>query len=294
MCRRAAALALIFVAGCRTELWDLPDAGQPGPTPTPMPVPGSPDLSSGGMPLPPDLLQLADFAASADLSQLPPSSDIGFSMVDAGFDDGGYCQNVTVAPNPINFACDTKISVGIFDLCQSGVVTISSVELGGGNPEEFVLTDVPMLPITLAAGAGFDVTIAFKPQQPGVQLASLDLVSSAGHSSAQILAGPPTLQISPKVIGWGLVPLYGTSSPAQTQLINNGTCTMHVTSMTFSGEAPQDFAIVGQPPAIIGGRMSVPLQVVFTPSMPGNRTAILTIVTDDPQGPRTLTVAGSS
>jgi hypothetical protein len=270
MCRRAAALALILATGCKTRLYDASDLGFSS---------GNGDLaqaSDDGM------IDAPDFAVAADLSSPPDLSST----------DAFVCPGILVAPDPIYLGCGASVvAVNILDPCMTAV-KIQTIALSGMDAGHFQLSGLPGLPVTLAPGAGFPISVS-TAQQTGAVSAFLDIAGSSPMLSIPVLAGP-SLVVAPKSLVFKSEPVGAGSSPKSASLTNVESCALHITGVTFSGPNAGDFEISGaiaQTVAPNGGPGV--LQVLFTPTAIGPRSSTLSVFSDDPRGPATIQLSGT-
>jgi hypothetical protein len=114
---------------------------------------------------------------------------------------------------------------------------------------------------------------------------------SDGVSAATGVA--PLLQVGDDLLEFGSAPV-GTSGAMQSLLIRNvGTAPLTITGITLDGSSPSEFAITsgGDAGALAPGE-SRELQLVFSPTTPGARTARLVIGGDAANGPGSVGLVG--
>jgi hypothetical protein len=176
-------------------------------------------------------------------------------------------------------------------------LTISNANLVGANPGSFSIVGAP---ITLAPGETRTIQVVFTPTVPGTQTASL-LVSSTtacGPSLTQILFIGNTpraeLKAAVRVTSLAFCPqLVGTTSASQTASFTNlGSAPLSI-EVHLEGPNSGDFHILsGGSPGTLAPGETRSIVVSFSPTAPGTRTAILTIVSNDPDSPHQVPLTG--
>lgn len=88
--------------------------------------------------------------------------------------------------------------------------------------------------------------------------------------------------------------IYGTTSAARTEtLTNSGSATLHIASLTIAGANPADFAQTNSCGASLASGASCSINVTFTPTNTGSRTAYVSLSDDAPNSPQTVNLTGS-
>jgi hypothetical protein len=203
-------------------------------------------------------------------------------------------QQMAVTPSAVSFG---GVRVG-----QSGwkgatvtnqgtsALTISQAALTGSS---FFFLSAPSLPLVLAPGKSTTFGIKFAPQSAQPANGSLTISSASG---AQIIV-PVTgwgaqslIAVNPMSMNFGSVSVGANS--AQTLMITNlGNATLTITSEAISGAG---FSLPGPlQPIGISDNQTVPLTVQFAPQAGGNATGILTLVSDAPTSPLTISLSGN-
>ena len=123
----------------------------------------------------------------------------------------------------------------------------------------------------------------------------LNAVTCGGVSAAEVYTpglGPLAL-ITPPALAFGAQPVNASSLPQTIMVTNTGTLPLTVLSATLSGPNSADFQAAAPclgVPLAPGGGCAIP--VTFMPPAEGTRAAILTVVTDAPSGPYTISLGG--
>ncbi len=235
-----------------------------------------------------------DFAVAADLS-IPPDLS---TLPDLSSTDAFTCPGPLITPIPIYLGCGQGaiVNVQIKNPCPNGMnLTITAISLSGMDAGAFKLENVPALPVSVPQGAGFAIDVSVVMQQQPQELnAQLDVISNGAPVSIPLHAGPPSLTIMPQAVDFGKQQVGVAASPHTVALTNGGNCPLHVTGLTFIGPNPGDFGISGAVVQMIApnGGTGV-LQILFTPTGVGARSATMQVVSDDPQGIRTVMLSGT-
>jgi hypothetical protein len=102
------------------------------------------------------------------------------------------------------------------------------------------------------------------------------------------LAAPGSLVFS------GTQPLQMVRAPQSQTITNTGTAPLEITGLTFTGSDPQDFFVTSNGClGAIAPAASCAITVAFAPQASGTRTATLSIVSDDPASPASVTLSGT-
>ncbi len=155
----------------------------------------------------------------------------------------------------------------------------------------------PSTGTAFAAGQSCSLTITFTPTAPGTRTGAVTLTPADG-SNPQVLQLTGTglagqLVIQPESLDFGSVALTLSSSRTLT-LSNRGTAPLGGLAATLTGANAADFAVLSScsgAPLAVGASCTV--QLSFTPSDLGSRTATLTIASADPWGPTLVALSGT-
>jgi Cep192 domain 4 len=180
----------------------------------------------------------------------------------------------------------------------SGPLTITSLEISGGNSGDFTLgDDCPLTPSTLAAAGSCRIHVTFTPSDGGPRKSSL-LISSNAASGAHrmMLTGlGSTVSLTPLSWDFGSFPV-GTPSPTQPfKLTNVGGAPIHIWDTALTGANVADFQQLNYcpaPPAMLAAGTSCTLEVTFTPADTGTLGATLMVSHDGGGSPAAITLTG--
>ena len=221
----------------------------------------------------------------AGSKEVVPAPTPGFSISSTTLNFANQSIGSTSTPESV-----TLTNVG------NAALTLSSVQVTGSNAGDFTLTN--HCGSSLAASAQCTLAITFAPSAHGTRTASVVFTDNAAGSPQTVsLSGTgtaPTVSLSPTSLSFGSQPV-ATGSTAQTvTLTNSGNATLSITSLVPTGANASDFAETADTcgssvPA--GGNCTI--EVTFTPSASGQRTATLSITDNTSGSPQTVSLSGT-
>ena len=179
-------------------------------------------------------------------------------------------------------------------LSNSGfkLLTITDVT---SSSAEFIAPSVLSYPLTIEPGNALEVPIRFQPGSFGPKAATITVFSSDP-------GGPKTMEVS----GRARVPrlavivadggnlgkaCLGSFVDEMVTLSNSGHCTLTITGISSSSPEFVAPGVLSFPLSVgAGGAVQVPVR--FQPASLGAKSAVITITSDDPAGPRIIDVSG--
>ncbi|MEU4195424.1 choice-of-anchor D domain-containing protein [Kribbella sp. NPDC026611] len=160
---------------------------------------------------------------------------------------------------------------------------------------EFEIPSVTTYPLVVAAGASIDVPIRFRPSARGTASGLLQVFSNDPSSPASVrLRGtslPPRLVLSIADSGDFGATCVGDFHDEALTIANSGDCLLTVTELSSSDPAFIVPEVDALPLTVLPGT-AVELTLRFQPVVFGPVGAVITVVSDDPGGPRTIDVRG--
>lgn len=154
----------------------------------------------------------------------------------------------------------------------------------------------PVLPITLFPGQSVNFAITFTPATAGAATGSLTLSSNAWILPSSVsLAGNGVLpsiilSASPSSINLGNV-LVGSSSSQRVALLNSGTSSVSISQAAAIGAG---FAVSGLAlPLTLGPGQSSAFAVSFSPAVAGSVTGSVSLVSNAPNSPTTISLSAA-
>lgn len=211
----------------------------------------------------------------------------------------GLGQGVfSITPTSLTF---DPVAVGSTSAPQKLTITnigsadlfIDFVSRVGKNPSDFRYTVFGTLgssdfPETLAPGQSVDMTITFAP---GIATDSTRSATFLFHDNAAdspqplVVTGtavpsPANMVITPASLTFPSQQLNTTSSPLVLNLKNTGDADLVISTITFTGANPGDFAATPAAPIIIKTGVTTPLNVTFSPKGLNTRSATLNLISN--------------
>lgn len=214
----------------------------------------------------------------ADVSNVFLQTTLNVNPLQLNFGD----QNVGTSSQPQTV---TLTNIGKSSL------PIKKIAIGGSDPNDYSQTN--NCGKSLPAGHKCQVQVIFKPTETGERDASLS-ISYQGVASPQIVSligfgVNLTVSLTPSQLTFPVQLINTTSSPQVATLMNTGTDTVTISSI--STKVP--FAETNNCPSSLPANQSCQISVTFTPTQGGNAAGAL-YVYDDAQGsPQTVALSGT-
>lgn len=210
----------------------------------------------------------------------------------------------TVSTTPLNFGNVTNGSTSASQAVTisnsgTGTLNITSAVISGTDAADFSV--VNNCSATLAAGLQCTVSVTFHPSTAGTKTANLSI------TDADSVALTPQTQII-TLNGTGVAPSgqaslntsslvfpsqeTGTSAAAQTlTLTNTGAAALNITSVSLTGTNAGEFTLTNNCASSLAVSANCTVQVVFSPTSEGSKTANLVFTFSNGANPPTSTVA---
>ena len=198
------------------------------------------------------------------------------------------------SPSSVNFGSVAVGSNGTqsITLTNSGSasVTISQATVSGTG------LSISGLSTPLALGAGLSTTFSaqFTPTSAGSASGSISIVNNGQNSPLTIpLSGTgtqPQLAATPTSAAFGSV-TTGTNNSQTVSLTNGGSATVTISSVTVSGAGFSTTGITA-PVSIAAGKAAT-FNAVFGPNAAGSVTGSITLVSNAPNSPITISLSGT-
>src|SRR5439155_864275 len=180
-------------------------------------------------------------------------------------------------------------------------LTITSIGLTGTNPGDFGQTNnCPISPSTLAVNATCTINVTFTPTATGSRSATLTVTDNASNSPqtpgvSGTGTAPPSLSPSP-VPDFGNQVVSITSSPKALTPSNPIGPSPTLFRSGFTGTNPGDFGQTNNcplSPSTLAANATCTIDVTFTPTAIGSRSATLTVTDNASNNPQTAGVSGT-
>jgi Abnormal spindle-like microcephaly-assoc'd, ASPM-SPD-2-Hydin len=210
------------------------------------------------------------------------------------------CGSVTLAPSSLTFstqAVGTTSPAQNLTLTnnQSVTLNISSISIAGADNTDFSQNNT--CESSVSAGGNCTISVTFTPGASGTRTATLN-VNDDGPNSPQTasLTGTgtsgPILTVSPGSINFGNQVTGTTSGITAVQVTNTGGGAANFSGIAATGTNGTDFAQSNNCLPSLPAQQSCTVNVTFTPTANGNRSASLTLTDNAPNSPQNVGLSG--
>jgi hypothetical protein len=227
---------------------------------------------------------------------------LGIALADVSGPVQVLDQTVSVSPATFDFgsqpvAAASTVKDFTVTNSTSQTVTFASIAFTGTNSSDF--SDTTDCGATLASGATCTVHVTFTPGDLGARSATLNITDDAPASpQTATLTGTgvaaPIVSLSETAIAFPDEPVGTASTSQSVTLTNTGNATLNISSIAVTGTNSGDFSLA--PASTCGATLGVQdmctINVTFTPSASGARSAAVTITDDAPDSPESITLSG--
>jgi hypothetical protein len=173
----------------------------------------------------------------------------------------------------------------------SAPLTLSNVTLGGMHSADFTRSGTCGAGTTVAAGASCSVVVSFTPLAVGARTGNVTITHNASGGSTNLaLTGTgvaavpvvPVVSLSPSAQTFGTLVVGMSSAAKAVSLANTGNAPLQLTALQLGGNNPADFAYTTNCPVngSLAAGASCSINVAFTPSAIGARSALLSVVSN--------------
>ena len=184
----------------------------------------------------------------------------------------------------------------------SGVnITLTSIIVNGMNASDFLLTPATTCGTTVAPNASCDIWVTYHPTISGNEIAFLNVFGSFspgnGQQAVKLTGSATAVSVTPTALTFA-AQTVGTTSPAKTvTFFNAGSTALPISSITIQGTNFKDFPIQSSSTCStsvpVPANSSCTINIAFSPTATGSRTASLQIGDTDPTGPQTVSLTGT-
>ncbi len=240
----------------------------------------------------------ATLNVATDLSGSPPQA---VSLTGTGIQ-----PVVTFTPSSLSFSSQqvgTTSAAQTVTISNTGTaaLTITGISITGTNSGDFAqANNCPLSPATLAANANCTMNVTFSPTANGTRSAAVSLTDNAPGSPQTVsLSGTgagSTVTLTPASLSFGNQQVGTTSVAQAVTLTNTSSTSLTITSVGITGTNSGDFAQTNNcplGPATLAANANCTINVAFTPTAIGARSAALSIADDAPGSPQTASLSGT-
>ena len=188
------------------------------------------------------------------------------------------------------------LTLRVFNVGTRDLMVLKVQSLGS---TDFSVLTPPSLPLAIAPGAHVDFTIEYAPTTRGVpetatiQITSNDPLAPMYDVAARGTGG--TGKVATVIADHGDFGSCCVGSSVDECLIvnNDGSCALSISNITSSSA---DFLApsVSKYPLVVAPGASIDLPIRFRPTSFGAKAGTITVLSDDPAGPKTLRVSGDA
>ena len=173
-------------------------------------------------------------------------------------------------------------------------LTVTNIASSSG---EFLVPNVLSYPLTIEPGNSLQVPIRFQPTSLGSKLATITVTCEhpTGPKTVNVsgTARAPTLAVVIADTGNFGDACIGSFTDEPMTLSNSGHCTLTVAGISSSSSEFIVPSVLSYPITVeAGGSLQVPIR--FQPTSFGAKAGNITVVSDDPAGPRIVAVSGTA
>jgi len=218
---------------------------------------------------------------------------------------GTSTPTVRLSPGSLDFGTSQEVgttsSPRTIHLTNTGnaTLTITSIGLAGVGANQYGQNNTcGTVPATLNAGVSCSISVTFAPTAAGAAAAATVSVADNASGSPQTVtltgtATAPAVSLNPASIAFGNQPVGTTSSATAVTLNNTGNGPLSITSITFTGTNPGQFAQTNTCGATVYAGGSCTISVTFVPITTGSKSASLTVTDNASDSPESVALTGT-
>jgi len=204
---------------------------------------------------------------------------------------------LTLGNQQVNTASSPAQLVTISNATGTAPLTISSIGISGTNAADFTMTQTcGAPPVTLAAGSTCSANVTFTPSATGPRSASLDVAAGAPALSQSIpISGTgtqPGASLTPASLTFTNQLVLSASTAQKLTLLNSGLAPLAIASIAVTGTNAGDFSQTNACGSTLAAGSSCTINVIFTPTARGARTAAIVVTDNAPVPMQSATLSG--
>jgi hypothetical protein len=212
----------------------------------------------------------------------------------------GIAPVVGLSPVSVSFASQavgTTSSARIVTLSNSGsaALTINGISITGTNSGDFAQTNT--CAGSLAVAASCTISVTFTPTAAGTRQASISVSDNAAGSPQTVaLTGTgtaPAVSFSTSSITFASQAVGSSSPVSGATLFNTGNALLSISSISITGANAGDFSQTNTCGVSVAAGGSCNINVVFSPTAAGTRTATISIADNALGTPQSINLTGT-
>ncbi len=214
------------------------------------------------------------------------STPTGIAQIDADFGSATTVAVTDTLPSGMSYSSFNSTDPAWSCVSSNGVVgpvicQYDGVLQAGGATSVNLSVVAPSTPATITNNAA-------------ATLAQYDSNSGNNSASVAVTVGNPSAGLSPSSLSFASYALSQASPSQPVTLTNSGNVSLSISGISFTGTNPGDFSESDNcngSVAANGGNCTI--NVTFTPTARGTRSASLSVASNDPSSPATIGVSGT-
>ena len=212
-----------------------------------------------------------------------------------------YGPYVTPSPASVAFApqlVNTTSTVKTVTLTNNGDLYAAIISAPTSSNPAFTV-GIGTCTSQLAVGSSCKLSVTFTPTASTAYTGTLTVpINSTGGGtwpslSINVSGSGTWMALSPSGANFGNQTVGTTSSPRNISLINKGTTTVSISGITLAGPNPGDFAEITNCGSTLAAGAHCVIQVTFTPTTTGSRTAQVAVSDNSGGSPQTAGLIGT-
>lgn len=209
----------------------------------------------------------------------------------------------SISPTGLSFGSvtiNTPSTAQTVKLTNTGdaILSITGIAVTGTNASDFAQSNT--CGNSVAAGANCAISVIFTPKATGSRSASLTITDNAANSPQTVsLSGTgtntptPTATLSTGSLVFSGQNIGSTSTVQAVTLSNTGNATLNITGIAVTGTNAGDFAQTNTCGSSVVAGTNCAINVIFTPSASGNRSALISVTDNASGSPQTVSLSGT-
>lgn len=219
-----------------------------------------------------------------------------FDLQTTGIGGVGHLETIIVDRGNFGRTCLGDFIDKELTLNNNGPCSLNVLGIASSSPE-FQLPSVQAYPLVLGPGVSIEMPIRFEPTSLGTKSGTITVTSNdpLGPKSVNVsgtAAAPMLALMIPDKGDVGRV-CIGSFADLYLTLNNDGHCTLEVSAITSTSPEFVVPSVMSYPLAILAGT-SLQVPIRFSPTSHGTHNATITVISNDPNGPKHVTVSGSA